>query len=282
MREVFEFRVFEKHARRFFDASVGQPLSSGIARKVEVESKSPLMKLIGAAHQELVAEGLSLFGGWSVHRSYSRQEINSSSAFLLKINTVFEPTGEEFGTLYDNSTACSLCGTGASQVGPLYLPESRMPKGKDFCKTIGGEIVASERARRAFEKNQLVGVEFLPIFSEPHLKRPHKSWFQLRCMNPSARLEPPTRFGIDPFNSDEAGRYRCSRGHLLGLNVLSEVTVALESPERVDLTCTTNYVGIREGLLRPERMLIVSQRLLHVMAAEHLKGVAFEIAHLSV
>jgi hypothetical protein len=281
MRELFEFRVFENHARNLFSASVGKPLGSGIARQVKVFGDSPLLKVIGEAQKKLAADGGSLFGGWSVRRSYTRQEFNSASFFLLTVTAVFEPAGEESGTVYDESTACLQCGSGGTQVGPLYLPQVRIPKGKDICKTIAGEVIASERTRRVFEKNKLVGAEFLPIYSKPGSKEPYNGWFQLRCVHSGARVVSPTKFGVNPFDLDELGVHRCRRGDLMGLNVLSEVTFDLESSKQIDLTCSSNYVGIREGLLRPERMMIASQRLRRVIEAENLKGIRFEVAHLS-
>lgn len=198
----------------------------------------------------------------------------------LKITSVFEPSGEECGTSYDESTACSRCGAGAKQTTQLYLPEKRIPKSKDFSRTISGEIVVSRRVAELFARRGVMGAEFLPVCFNKSASAESKDWFQLGISNACCEIVPPTRVGIDPFNDEAKGEFRCPFGDLIGLNMLSEVFVKKTSCREVDITFTRQFVGIRQGLLRPERIILVSQKVAQAIISENLKGVEFEVSHL--
>lgn len=53
------------------------------------------------------------------------------------------------------------------------------------------------------------------------------TWHQLRLVAPPVYVVSPTTFGIDPFDDDQLGVYRCPLGHVAGLNVISEVTIEI-------------------------------------------------------
>ena len=76
------------------------------------------------------------------------------------------------------------------------------------------------------------------------------------------------------------GEYRCPQGHLLGLNLLSPLYVNLTQCPAADLLSTRQYISTRRGLLRPERMLVASQRFRATVAEDGLKGFRFEPAEL--
>lgn len=108
---------------------------------------------------------------------------------------------------------------------------------------------------------------------------PPAVWHQLVVTACSARIVPPTRFGVHPFNEDEAGEFRCRRGDLLGLTLLSEISIDLRSGTGTDVFCSAEFVGLRQGLLRPCRALLVSPRFRELFVRGGCKGARFEVAH---
>ena len=95
-------------------------------------------------------------------------------------------------------------------------------------------------------------------------------------------VAPQTRFGVAPFDEDEKGEYRCPKGHVLGLNLLSEVWVKREDWDGADVCATKQWVGYRSrngGAFRPHPLLLVSQRLRRLLGELKAKGFELEVAH---
>ncbi len=98
--------------------------------------------------------------------------------------------------------------------------------------------------------------------------------------NTNADLMPETKTGVDPFDSDPTDEYRCAAGDLVGLNLLSEVFVRFGTTEAPDLTFTRQFIGVRRGLLRPERVILGSPAFRRTVLEEKLRGFEFEVAHI--
>ncbi len=105
-------------------------------------------------------------------------------------------------------------------------------------------------------------------------------WYQLAVSSRAVELSPLTRAGGDPFDDDRSGR--CSRGHVAGLNLLSEVTVTRGSLQEADVMETKQMVGVRRGLLRPRPILLLSSRARRAIESAKIKGIAVEVAHVSM
>ena len=91
-----------------------------------------------------------------------------------------------------------------------------------------------------------------------------------------------TRFGINLFDPDENGEYRCPLGHVLGLNLLSELSVVGEDWDGADVCATKQWTGMRSrngGVFRPRPLLLISQRMRNLLAALKAKGFELEVAH---
>jgi hypothetical protein len=115
--------------------------------------------------------------------------------------------------------------------------------------------------------------------SRPSISMP--IWHQLIVTSNDAEMVPPTVAGIEPFNYDEAGNYRCPAGHLIGLNLLSAVTVREVDWSEKDIVCTSQFVGTRRGLLRPTRLILISPRFYRLLEAEKVRGIEIEVAYAS-
>jgi hypothetical protein len=105
-------------------------------------------------------------------------------------------------------------------------------------------------------------------------------WYQLVVVSRPVRTVLPTRFGIGPFDEDEAGEYRDPAARIAGLNLLSACYVAAEDRDGSDFAETRETVGRTAGLLRPTSLLLVSRRVRDLFTEQSIKGIAFEVAHL--
>ena len=279
MNEFYEFRLYERYAVRILPDNKGVRLGAGSVsiRLLRVSSEDELIKEIPKLE---IKEQRGIFSAWKVYRKYSRKEIESAQLFHLSIARTFEPAGEECGTLYDEASACPICGSGAKQVTSLLLPRKRIPSSQDISRTIAGEMVVSRRVKDLFARHGITGADFSPIRFAGRSQSDSTDWFQLMVHGTLVDVSPRTRVGIDPFDEDKEGEYRCSGGDLIGLNLLTEVSISSNTPDEADIFVTRQFVGDRRGLLRPERIVLISRKLHTLITSEKLKGFKFEVAHL--
>jgi hypothetical protein len=175
----------------------------------------------------------------------------------------------------------STCGVGAKQLTNLFLDWSRIPKRKDICQTIAGEIVVSKRLADLFIAHNISGVKFGRVRRHPASSAESKDWFQLIVGSAEAEIVPPTRAGIDPFDDGSQGESRCPLGHLIGLNLLSEISVSSTSRGDADIVSTRQFIGVRRGLLRPEAEILLSPKVWRLLELENVNGCEVEVVHLS-
>jgi hypothetical protein len=292
MRETLELRIPEEKARLALPEDEGVGLGTPIpwVRKVTVSLNDPRAGQLDA---------LAL--GWLIKRTYSDSEFSAAELMRLEITSTFEPAGEECGTRYDESAACHYredqtypmsipgghsgaiveqrCGAGRKQVSDLRLNLRRVPKGKDLCRTIADEWIVSERLAILLSDAGATGVDLLPVH---HLsdRSPSTSWYQLTITAPRVSIVQPTVAGIRPFDLDLAGTYRCPLGHVIGLNLLSELHVSRTDWAGTDFACTREEIGVRRGLLVPAPLILVSPRIAKVLKRQHVKGFRLEVAYL--
>jgi len=279
MREITEFRVQERFAPMMFSEAEGKRLGTSV-RKVDVARDDPRYEQIGQLDEKIHREeNTFFFAGWRTRREYSPEEIASADLFRFEVRSFFEPAGEECGTEYDESTACPECGAGAAQVGALVLAGSRIPKGKDISETIAGEMVVSRRVVELFRRHKVTGIDLEPVRVNRG-RDVSEDWFQLRVPASEAKIVPPTRVGITPFDEDPEGKCRCSRGDLIGLNLLSEVSISSGSRGEADFVASKQYIGTRRGLLRPRRIILISPRVRQLLVDEKVRAFETDIARL--
>lgn len=110
--------------------------------------------------------------------------------------------------------------------------------------------------------------------------KPAPIWYQLIVTATVDVAVPPTRTGDDPFDDDPHNEHRCPLGHVIGLNLLSELWIKSPGLVDADVGVTRQYFGRRAGLLRPEPRLVISQRFWRVIQESKLKGLEVEVVHL--
>jgi hypothetical protein len=109
----------------------------------------------------------------------------------------------------------------------------------------------------------------------------YPNWYQLLITSEPVPVLPSTKFGLNPFDEDFAGSYRCPFGHIAGLNLLSEVTISRGQWDGSDFVRTKEMVGLRGGVVRPHPILLASPKLRQLFLDHSVRGAKFEVAHLA-
>jgi hypothetical protein len=96
-----------------------------------------------------------------------------------------------------------------------------------------------------------------------------------------ALLIPLTRFGIEPFDEDLEGKYRCPFGHVVGLHLLSDVSLSRASWDGSDFAVTREMIGVHGGVGRPYPILLASPKLWRLFREHSVRGFKVEVVRLS-
>lgn len=279
MRETIEFRIDEALARKFLDPGLGVPLGDTL-RRVVLPLADAQVQRIGEIQREHRARGEFFFIYSEIHRAYSERELRAAALLELIPRARFEPSGSMCGTTYDESAVCKHCGAGGHQLSELRLDTRRIPKGKDISQTIAGEVIISSRLASALSAHGIQGADYRPVMHRGRKGPEPSEWRQLIVTSKALEVSPQTRAGINLFDLDAPGTYRCPEGHLAGLNQLSELYLSRQSVEPGDWFRTDKLFGVRRGELRPEPRVLISQKLRQVLVDLKAKGFALEVAHL--
>jgi len=292
MQEIFEFRIDSDFFHLLPKPNNGK--ANGIVYIVTMTRNDPNFQEIEKL-KRFVKEKYdkSFVFGWQIKRKYSMKELDTASILHLNIKALFEPTGEECGTLFDEMAACEICGATRKQVSPLILKKGTIPN-KDISKTIGGEVVVSGKFVNAINQRNLKGLLLTPVNFEKGVS----DYYQLTAIT-ELGLSHRTVVGIDPFNFSESSEaieftvpggghikfekeiYKCPKGDSIGLNILSECYVLnSQSIGEYDFFASKQKIGIKRGLLRPEPVYFCSQAFKRMIEEEKLTGFEFEVAHI--
>lgn len=291
MKEVIEFRISNEFVHLLLKPNEGKRTASNTIIYISRDDpRFEQIRLLSKHIREKYNEFFFLYS--NIRREYSNKELDAATLLQVKIAKTFEPSGEECGTIYDESFACDICGSNRKQIGKLRLNRNTIPP-KDISKTIAGEVVVSKRFASVFNKKGLKGVLFLPINLNEHNTEYYQSL-------PIAELE-LTRdvlAGVDIFDFSEGSEikqlsvsgnccykiekevYKCPKGHTIGLNLLSELHV-YQNPSIInyDFFSSKQRIGVRRGVLQPEPMYLCSQAFRRMVLEEKLSGFEFEVAH---
>jgi len=293
MKETIEFRINYNFAHLLFEVNEGRNIGTSV-KVVEISSDDPRYNQIPIVAKQVKEKyNQAFYFAWKFKRQYSNKELTEAKLFHLRIKTVFEPTGEDCGTIYDETTACEICGAGRKQISPLTLKKGTIPK-KDISKTIGGEVIVSEKFVNAVKQRNLKGIEFYPVSFGKSIS----DYYQLTS-NIEIELSSKTIVGDNPFeisfgSAEEIHKicgyeitfekevYICPKGDLIGLNLLSEPYVLNNKIIReYDIFKSKQYIGVRRGLLHPEPIYFCSTAFMKMIEDEKINGFEFEIAHIN-
>ena len=300
MKEYIEFRILKEYAHLLFKEDEGVDLGS--VKMVIITPTSPEFMKIGELQKEARKHDDFFFTCFEYKRRYTEEEINNAKWFLMFRTRHFEPTAEECGTIYDESSACPICGSGAKQLSPLKLRRNSIPNA-DMAETIawGEETVVSEKFVAMIKENNLEGMNFEQVIS-PRKRGQVLNYYQVHPLY-YVDFSKRSIFGQTPFDLSgeipEQTRtynqpdgttftevypkvvYKCPNGDNMGLRLLSEAYMkAIPLLDKLDFFASRQTVGGRAGLIRPHHLFFCSNRMMRLIKEYKLKGIKFEVAHI--
>ena len=279
MKEIIEARLPPDWYQEHLSNIIGAKRLSELTVSIRLNSKSDKAKLIGRLINEYENRyGAIGYCSW-YDRYYTKKEINEAEFLQMMINAIFEPCGEELGTIYDESTACPICGAGRTQVNDLILNLRKIPRKRDIASSIANEWVVSDKFVRIFRDNNMTGAEFLPVIHYSNRRKNLPVYFQIKIVGTVGISAKPTKFGADPFDPDKRGKYVCPYGHVSGLSILSELYIKKENWDGSDIAVTEDMIGQRMGLLVPKPLIVISQRFYRILKKEKIRGFREEVVH---
>jgi hypothetical protein len=278
MREVYEFRLDNELASEFLPHGFGRRIGNdGGVRVVKVDRSDPLFNKIGQLEFRFKSKKKLFMSSWDARRYYTSAEISAAEFFTLSVDKMLS---EDILGDYDDSSACQFCGAGGHLHAPLILKRARTYEGKKFdvARSLQEELIFSSRIVGLLKASRITGCEWEPVRVSRKDDAKAPDFFRLIVTGGSFEVVQPTRFGIDPFDPDVEGEYRCRMGHLYGLNLLSEIHFGISSEQVSDFMHSAGFVGNRSGELRASHIIVISARAASLL--ENAKsGVRLEIAH---
>lgn len=230
-------------------------------------------------YETAIVRGKAFFTAAMYHRRYTAKELRSAELLSFRIRRHLETSGEEHDTDYDGAAACIYCGAGREQKSVLRLDLRRISQSADIVETLGGEVVISSRLAELIRRHGITGVRLNSV-EDSRRNGISAEWYQLMPVGRRVEINGRTRAGIDPFDPDVEGRFRCPRGHVLGLNLLSEVWLERDSWNGDDVVVSRQMFGDVRGLLRPQPIWFMSQRFWRVLTDAGVARFAVEVSHL--
>jgi len=193
------------------------------------------------------------------------------------------------------------CALHSKQLGPLRVAFRKLKTNLDVYRFWGGEIVVSERFISLVHQGECSGAKFLPIVDakDDYVTSPfefsnsqnkvsiegkanpgrRRNLAQLTFESKPIVVSQGSQFGETPFDKDNKDYHRCDAGVIAGRRLISTLSVLRSSWDGSDLCRTDVYVGgQRQGLFRPQQLIVVSKRLFQAMRKQEIKGIQFEVA----
>jgi len=183
--------------------------------------------------------------------------------------------GPSTGTTYDLTRACKRCGTGAEQVGPLFLSKAQAPK-RDLFSILTHELLVSPSLEDALRR---AGVESFGEVLEAgsHRKIPFSQLMPQGTLPPfSQGTTGFTRYRPCPvcnrdghFDDPETPviiKYSCLREEMLSSDVLATF-------ERFGLSALRDPFA---DSVFASPLYLAGERVLDVLESERVKGIDFE------
>lgn len=259
MIEYLKLNIQERYASAFIAADEGRRLAT--SRDVRLDRSDPRIPAIAALEARLWNEALEVPCSWRAIREFDAAELDAAPLLHVEPRTELRTTAEQAGTRYDESTACPVCGSGATLVPPVRINLGAVPSSAEIVRTFGGEWLIAQSLRDALVTLGATGAEFEPAASARKGRAgAGRRWHRLRATSSQIQIVPPTRYGNHAVLVTEEPN-DCPRGDKLGLIQLTQLHVRLTGADASDFHEATQFVGMSSGLMRAKRPLFISQRV---------------------
>jgi hypothetical protein len=160
---------------------------------------------------------------WSERKEhvYTDAELRTFPFLCLSIERrPLDYGGPCLGTAYDLSRGCPQCGTGAVQVGPLFLPMTGLPKRGLLTQTVFNEPLVAAPLAEALTKARVSGLELRQVrFYRNEEPLP---WWQMIAAHDMPKMSAATRGMVR--DTDQPPCPQCERdGHFHTLHEPFEI-----------------------------------------------------------
>jgi hypothetical protein len=198
-----------------------------------------------------------------------------------------------------------VCGVSSQQVGPLILPSRKILKSHDLFLLWSGETIALNRVAPVIKGAS--GCRLQAIAEPINLRQSKKGGEssasgrivsaaksrdgrseidthkakQLIVESKPLAVDPQTSFGDNPFRTKTSEHCSCPFGEVRGSRLVSELSVSRSTWDGADVCATEVHVGSWRGLFRPRRLLVISKGLYQSLRSQQVRGVEFEIVHIT-
>lgn len=206
---------------------------------------------------------------------FSKTELQTAPLLWLTLRTAERGyPSPKYGTEYDLSYACPLCGTGAIQTSPLRLNPSEIPKKGDIFQLIDHEKLVYLELAHALKDAEISGLELRP--AQSYKDKIDLPWVQLLA---HVQLPPmaPTSTGVlreDPCPLCGRDGYFASAhepmeieysSNLASVDALPDVVSTYEcfGNSRLREPITDSYFALPLMLVKPKVYNIFQQQKVH-------------------
>lgn len=229
------------------------------------------------------SRGILPYSSWFIERIPTRDEVDGTELFLLKVWNVLSTSGEDGGTRYVEGSACPICGAGAAHVPPFRLPAHYLRRSAPICRTLDEKYILSNVVADGLSSCGCAGYRLEKIETtvrRPSIERDSSLSAFYLPEAPTVVIGEQTRFGGSPIMTASPTSGPCPMGDTAGLNLLSQAYIQRNSWGGSDLVYSDKFVGARKGpgMLRPGRLLFCSHRAMRCLSAFKLRNVRFEPA----
>lgn len=184
-------------------------------------------------------------------RSYTKKEMSEASLFWIHANKQPDDGYNVYGTSFNDSEICSVCGSGVRQKSDLILQISAFKK-THFAATFNFEYIISADLAKAIQKD-FKGFKLLPIIDNKTKKGKDK----LYQFWPTEKLPP-----LMPPTVLHKGSSYCSNCGKNGLFIYSEMHIEERPKKNVDAYFTQEIFGEMRTRGCPGPELVLSKKLI--------------------
>ncbi len=205
---------------------------------------------------------------------YTKKEIESAELLVLYIKTYCGDGYNVYGTEFDTSNICSVCGTGEVQKSDLIINKTKMGE-KDIAITYNNEFIISDRLAGIFRKNNLTGFELRIVHHYTKKMRNEPKLFQII---PTCTLPPL----MAPSKLVKSTDYCsvCGKKCLVILSPFYYKKIDLKKAKIYDFNKTTEFFGLKLTRRIPTPALIISQKTYQTLKKNKIKNIKVEPAHI--
>ncbi|MDD5111845.1 MAG: hypothetical protein PHG85_04825 [Candidatus Altiarchaeota archaeon] len=208
-------------------------------------------------------------------RIYTKIETDSAELLVLYIKALCGDGYNVYGTEFDKSSVCPVCGSGEVQKSDLIINKFEMGN-KDIAVAYSFEIVISEKLAKILSENNLTGLELRPVRHYTTRMKNEPNLFQII---PTCTLPP---LASPPSRLVKAKEY-CKTCGKSGLFIDPPFYYQKEDLSKVkvcDFDKTTEFFGIKLTRGIPRQAVIISQKVYQILKKNKIRNIRGEPVHL--